>query len=80
MTTISYLNVSSASQLSADIKTIDLASQADGGNGTQYLITLQAGATLSESADISAINLAGSDTLAINGQGCLLYTSDAADE
>ena len=34
--TTSYLDVSSASQLSADIKAIDLASQADGGNGTHY--------------------------------------------
>jgi len=58
-----YLNVSSASQLSADIKAIDLASQADGGDGTHYVITLKAGATLTESADISAINLAGKDTL-----------------
>ena len=35
-----YLNVSSASQLSGDIKAIDLASQADGGDGTAYSITL----------------------------------------
>jgi hypothetical protein len=68
MTTVSYLNVSNASQLSADIEAVDLASQADGGNGTQYLITLQAGATLTESADISAINLAGSDTLTIDAR------------
>jgi hypothetical protein len=72
MTTISYLNVSSAAALSDDIKAIDLASQADGGNGTQYLITLQAGATLTESADISAINLTGKDTLTLNGQGAFL--------
>jgi len=65
-------NVSSASQLSADIKAVDLASQADGGDGTQYLITLQAGATLTESADISAINLTGKDTLTINGKGAFL--------
>ncbi len=44
--TTTYLNVSTASQLSADIKAIDLASQADGGNGTHYVITLKAGATL----------------------------------
>ena len=72
MTTISYLSVSSASQLSADIKTIDLRSQSDGGNGTNYVITLAAGATLTESADIDAINLAGNDTLTINGQGAKL--------
>ena len=77
MTTISYLNVSSAAELSADIKAIDLASQADGGNGTHYLITLQAGATLTESADISAINLAGNDTLTINGQGAVLNGAGA---
>ena len=73
----SYLNVSSASQLSADIAAIDLASQADGGNGTTYLITLQAGATLTESADISAINLTGNDTLTINGKGAFLNGADA---
>ncbi len=70
--TTTYLNVSSASELCADIKAIDLASQADGGNGTQYVITLPAGATLTESADISAINLAGKDTLTLNGQGAAL--------
>jgi hypothetical protein len=45
-TTTRYTNVSTAADLSADIEAIDLASQADGGNDTQYLITLQAGATL----------------------------------
>jgi len=70
--TTTYLNVSSASQLSADIKTIDLASQADGGKGTNYVITLAAGKTLTESADISAINLTGKDTLTLNGQGAAL--------
>jgi len=70
--TITYLNVSSASQLSADIKKIDLASQADGGDGTNYVITLAAGKTLTESADISAINLAGNDTLTLYGQGAAL--------
>src|SRR5208283_5229340 len=76
-TTTSYTNVNSASQLSADIKAIDLASQADGGNGTNYSITLATGATLTESADISAINLAGKDTLTINGQGAILNGADA---
>ena len=70
--TTTYLNVSSASQLSADIKAIDLASQADGGDGTQYVITLKAGATLTESADISAINLTGADTLTLEGKGAIL--------
>ena len=70
MTTTSYLNVSSASQLSADIAAIDLASVS--ATNTNYVITLAAGATLRESADIDAINLAGSDTLTINGQGAKL--------
>ena len=75
--TTTYLNVSSASQLSADITAIDLASQADGGNGTNYVITLAAGATLTERADISAIKLTGKDTLTINGQGAVLNGADA---
>ena len=75
--TTEYLNVSSASQLSADIKAIDLASAADKGNGTSYTITLEADATLTESADISAINLAGKDTLTVNGQGAILNGADA---
>ena len=65
-----YTGVSSANQLSADITKVDLASQAPtGGVGTPYSITLAAGATLTESADIAAINLKGTDTLTINGQG-----------
>ena len=60
--------VSSASQLSAAIEGIDNESKADGGNGTHYVITLAAGATLTESADISAIDLTGKDTLTIGGQ------------
>ena len=75
--TTSYLNVSSASALSADIKAIDLASQADAGNGTLYSITLKASATLTESVDISAINLAGNDTLTLNGQGAVLNGAGA---
>ena len=72
MTTIEYLNLSSTLELSNAIKEIDLFSQEVGGNGLHYLITLQAGATLTESADISAINLTGSDTLTINGQGAAI--------
>lgn len=60
--------VSSASQLSAAIEGIDNELKADGGNGTHYVITLAAGATLTESADISAIDLTGKDTLTIGGQ------------
>jgi large repetitive protein len=72
MTTISYLNVSTASQLSTDIELIDDRSHVNGGNGTHYLITLQAGATLTETADIEAINLTGNDTLTIYGRGASL--------
>jgi hypothetical protein len=66
------LNLSSTSELNTVIKEVDLFSQAFGGNGNHYVITLQAGATLTESADLSAINLKGSDTLTINGQGAAL--------
>ncbi len=74
--TTTYKNVSTASQLSADIKAIDLASQADGGNGTQYRITLKNGLTLTESTDIAAINLTGADTLTINGESDTLSGAD----
>ena len=67
MSGISFVNVASASDLSADIKAIDLASQASGGNGTHYSITLTAGATLTEAAQLSAINLAPTDTPTIDG-------------
>ena len=76
----SYLNVSNAADLSNDIAAIDFASQLDGGNGTNYVITLAAGAALTESADISAINLTGNDTLTINvqnGQRAILDGADA---
>ena len=64
----SYRNVTTAGKLSADIKAIDEAS-ASAAN-THYVITLKAGATLTESADISALNLTGTNnTLTINGQG-----------
>ena len=46
----SLSNVSSAAELSADIKKIDLASQATGGDGTDYAISLAPGATLTEAA------------------------------
>ena len=68
----SFTGVSTAAQLSADIKEIDLASQASGGTGAHYTITLAHGATLTESADIDASNLAGNDTLTINGAGATL--------
>ena len=75
--TTSYLNVSSAGALSADILAVDLASQADGGNGTHYNITLQAGASLTvNDGDIYAINLAGNDTLTLDGQGAVLSGAD----
>jgi hypothetical protein len=68
--TTTYPTVTTAAQLSDEIREVDLASQGSGGGtGTQYLITIAAGATLTESAEISAINLKGSDTLTIAGQG-----------
>jgi autotransporter-associated beta strand protein len=69
-----YSNVSSASALSADIGIIDVESS---GNGTNYVITLAAGQTLTEAADIDAVNLKGRDTLTINGQGAVLNGADA---
>ena len=68
----SLSNVSKAAELSTDIKKIDLASQATGGDGTDYIITLAPGATLTEAADLFAVNLAGNDTLTIDGQGATL--------
>ena len=69
--------VSSAAELSADIKKIDLASQATGGDGTNYVITLKPGATLTEAADLFAVNLHGNDTLTIDGQGATLDGASA---
>jgi hypothetical protein len=69
VTTTSFTNVSSASQLSEDIMAIDVTSQADGGDGTDFSITLARDATLTEQADIAAINLAGNDTFTLDGQG-----------
>ena len=77
MTTTTYTNVSSAAALSADIAAIDAASKADGGNGTHYSITLEAGATLTEFAPIFAINLTGADTLTIDGQKAPFSTATA---
>jgi hypothetical protein len=77
MTTTIFSNVSSAEQLSDDILAIDRASRADGGNGTPYSITLAPNATLTEQADIAAINLAGKDTLTLDGQGAFLNGDDA---
>ena len=73
----SLSNVSSAAELSADIKKIDLASQATGGDGTDYAITLAPGATLTEAADLYAVNLAGNDTLTIDGEGATLDGANA---
>jgi hypothetical protein len=60
--------VSSAAELSADIKKIDLISQATGGDGTNYVITLAPNATLTELAPLFAVNLMSKDTLTIDGQ------------
>ena len=62
-----FAAVTTADQLSADIKAIDQDSQAQGGTGNAYSITLAPGATLTETADLTAINLSGADTLVING-------------
>src|SRR5262249_6944845 len=72
VTTVRYDNVASASDLSADIKAIDLASQAAGGPGTHYVISLATGSSLTEFAALYAVNLAGTDTLKISGNGAVL--------
>ena len=63
---------SSAADLSDDIRKFDLDSQATGGDGTHYLITLTPNATLTETSDIFAVDLKGDDTLTIDGQGATL--------
>jgi hypothetical protein len=76
--TKSYSGVTTAAELSADIKAIDIASQHGSGDGDKYTITLGTGGiTLAESADISAIDLKGSDQLVINGEGDTLNGADA---
>jgi hypothetical protein len=77
MTTTTFSNVSGAEQLSDDILAVDRASRADGGSGVIYSITLAPDATLTEQADIAAINLAGKDSLAIDGQGAFLNGDDS---
>ncbi len=76
-TSDSIANVSSAAALSADIKAVDLASQAGNSSGVHYSLTLSAGATLTEAADLEAINLKGGDTLTINGAGATLNGAGA---
>ena len=73
----SYSNVSTAADLSADIKAIDLASQASTDSGVAYTIALAAGATLTEAADIYAVNLKGKDTLTLDGDGAILNGANA---
>ena len=78
--TTSYSGVSTANgtnSLSDDIKAIDQASQAGAGTGTNYTITLAPGATLTETADLKAIDLKGSDTLTIDGGGSTLSGNNA---
>jgi hypothetical protein len=77
-----FLNVATAAELAADIKYIDQASQYSGGTydfaqdsggvGTNFKITLAAGATLTEATEILAVNLEDNDTLTIDGQGATL--------
>jgi autotransporter-associated beta strand protein len=64
--------VASAQELSDAIRVVDEASQASGGNGTHYVITIAPNVTLTETADLWAVNLRGSDTLTINGNGAIL--------
>ncbi len=62
--------VTSAAQLSADIKAIDLQSLATGAVPTNYTITLAPSATpLTETAQIDAINLGARSSLTIDGNG-----------
>jgi hypothetical protein len=53
--TTTHLNVSTAADLSADIRAGDLASQADDGGGSHYLITLK------PVGDLDGANLDGGD-------------------
>jgi len=65
MTTTIY-SVSSAAQLSAAIAAIDSAST---GSGATFEIDIAAGATLTETAALPAIDLNGCDSLTIQGNG-----------
>ena len=67
-----YSNISTSAQLSAAITAIDLELQASGGDGTNYSIALGSGLTLTETAQLNAVNLAGNDTLTIEGDGAVL--------
>lgn len=58
--------------LDRQIQLIDALSARSGGDGTRYTITLAAGAVLSQVANPYSIDLHGTDTLTINGQGAVL--------
>ncbi|WP_232630428.1 autotransporter-associated beta strand repeat-containing protein [Methylobacterium sp. Leaf118] len=72
-----YAGVSDAATLSTIITGINQSSAASGGGGVHYSITLAAGATLTETADLAAIKLSGADTLTIHGAGATLNGADA---
>ena len=72
--TNSFTDVSTSAQLSADIATIDGEST---GNGTDFSITLAAGATSNETASMDSVDLKSGDTLTINGQGATINGGDA---
>jgi hypothetical protein len=72
-----YAKVATESALSADIQAIDFASTLSEGTNTNYTITLAQGVTLTETAELTAIELRGSDTLTINGNGGALNGANA---
>jgi hypothetical protein len=71
MTTTVY-TVTNDADLAADIAAIDAASQAGNGGGTTYQINIAANATLTETSALPVINLNGSDSLTIQGNGAVL--------
>jgi hypothetical protein len=74
--TVSHPIVTTASQLSDEIKEVDVASQADGGNGTHYSITLKAGATLTK-ARTSLRSTSPAKTRSPSTAGALFSTAAA---
>ena len=68
----SITGVGTASDLSAQIAVINNVSRLGQGGGAHYSITLAAGLTLTEAADVTAIRLKGADTLTIDGLGSVL--------
>jgi large repetitive protein len=67
----SSYSVATAAELNTAIQHINAASLVDGAS-INYTITLAAGTTLTESATLAAIELAGDDILTIDGAGATL--------